>query len=309
MRGTHSSSGNKARRAWKGSWSRASASGQERKEFGRGSVAARKARFSAGLTDWSTLEAAHPAKFDIGQRGGRQANPCALPLARGGARAEAFAKPLSPSLCLVTLLTCSLNRSLPPCPRSFFSLYPRSHPPPTRIPPHERNLGGGEAFAQFGSQYLASSSSPPFFFSFCFLFSFFFFFFLFLPFLRRFSQARESANLNPPLHRAHVQPTTHRITFPTNPLQRWNETMDTRVQPRENRFSLCSNEPLFFPIIFPPSSRYRQCPGYPIHRMFSCNNNPKPGWRYPQDWKRVFLEGTECVEGEGREREGGGGKK
>lgn len=129
--------------------------------------------------------------------------------------------------------------------------------------------------------------------------------FLFLPFLRRFSQARESANLNPPLHRAHVQPTTHRITFPTNPLQRWNETMDTRVQPRENRFSLCSNEPLFFSIIFPPFSRYRQCPGYPIHRMFSCNNNPKPGWRYPQDWKRVFLEGTECVEGEGRERERG----
>lgn len=127
MRGTHSSSGNKARRAWKDSWSRASASGQERKEFGRGSVAARKARFSAGLTDWSTLEAAHPAKFDIGQRGGRQANPCALPLARGGARAEAFAKPLSPSLCLNTrnaahLLPQPLSPSLPVHAPSFPSI-------------------------------------------------------------------------------------------------------------------------------------------------------------------------------------------
>ena len=56
------------------------------KSFRRGSVVEREnAFFPRAVTDWSTLEAAHPGKVDIGQLTPRQTNPCALPLARGGA--------------------------------------------------------------------------------------------------------------------------------------------------------------------------------------------------------------------------------
>lgn len=167
-------------------------------------MAARKARFSAGLTDWSTLEAAHPAKFDIGQRGGRQANPCALPLARGGARAKAFAKPLSPSLSEpVTLLTCSLNHSLAPS-LSTLLLFPLSSFPPSTLPRGFRRTSGTlAAWRRRGLRAIWVTIPSQFllFFSFFLLLPFLFFFcFYSFPF-KKISQAPESANLNPPLSR------------------------------------------------------------------------------------------------------------
>lgn len=259
-------------------------------------MAARKARFSAGLTDWSTLEAAHPAKFDIGQRGGRQANPCALPLARGGARAKAFAKPLSPSLSEpVTLLTCSLNHSLAPS-LSTLLLFPLSSFPPSTLPRGFRRTSGTlAAWRRRGLRAIWVTIPSQFllFFSFFLLLPFLFFFFVFIPSLLRRSRRPQNQPIlilpSPASFHAHVQPTTHRITFSTNPLQRWNETMVGTMDIRwiygcnRGKTILVFERTLFFPLFFPP--RYRQCPGYPIHRMFSCNNNSN-GWRYPQDWKR-----------------------
>lgn len=259
-------------------------------------MAARKARFSAGLTDWSTLEAAHPAKFDIGQRGGRQANPCALPLARGGARAKAFAKPLSPSLSEpVTLLTCSLNHSLAPS-LSTLLLFPLSSFPPSTLPRGFRRTSGTlAAWRRRGLRAIWVTIPSQFllFFSFFLLLPFLFFFFCFYSFpFKKISQAPESANLNPPLSRLLPRSrATHdasnnlldqsSATMERNYGRDYGYTVDIRVQPRENDSRVRMN--LVFSIIFPP--RYRQCPGYPIHRMFSCNNNSN-GWRYPQDWKR-----------------------
>lgn len=45
----------------------------------------RGSAFFWAFTDWTTLEAARPGQFDIGRRTRRQANLCALLLARGGA--------------------------------------------------------------------------------------------------------------------------------------------------------------------------------------------------------------------------------
>lgn len=228
-------------------------------------MAARKARFSAGLTDWSTLEAAHPAKFDIGQRGGRQANPCALPLARGGARAKAFAKPLSPSLSEpVTLLTCSLNHSLAPS-LSTLLLFPLSSFPPSTLPRGFRRTSGTlAAWRRRGLRAIWVTIPSQFllFFSFFLLLPFLFFFFVFIPSLLRRSRRPQNQPIlilpSPASFHAHVQPTTHRITFSTNPLQRWNETMVGTMDIRwiygcnRGKTILVFERTLFFPLFFPP---------------------------------------------------------
>lgn len=230
-------------------------------------MAARKARFSAGLTDWSTLEAAHPAKFDIGQRSGRQANPCALPLARGGARAKAFAKPLSPSLSEpVTLLTCSLNHSLAPS-LSTLLLFPLSSFPPSTLPRGFRRTSGTlAAWRRRGLRAIWVTIPSQFllFFSFFLLLPFLFFFFVFIPSLLRRSRRPQNQPIlilpSPASFHAHVQPTTHRITFSTNPLQRCYGTKlwsglwiygGYTGATEGKRFS-CSNEPCFFHYFSPP---------------------------------------------------------
>lgn len=230
-------------------------------------MAARKARFSAGLTDWSTLEAAHPAKFDIGQRSGRQANPCALPLARGGARAKAFAKPLSPSLSEpVTLLTCSLNHSLAPS-LSTLLLFPLSSFPPSTLPRGFRRTSGTlAAWRRRGLRAIWVTIPSQFllFFSFFLLLPFLFFFFCFYSFpFKKISQAPESANLNPPLSRLlprsrATHDASNNLLDQSSATMLWNETMVGTMDIRwiygcnRGKTILVFERTLFFPLFFPP---------------------------------------------------------